>query len=146
MSRTSTLKAAAAALGLLTGFVMAPEAQAPLERDLTPYSVAVIWKVNAPTELPSVSGVQMDGGGGRLAPAPTPPPAAERAAPRVRVSVRPPAAKPKPGPEAPRAAEEPGGRVLRGAELAAATFGLSRRECPREAVHHAHDLRGTSES
>jgi hypothetical protein len=141
MSRTSTLKAAAAALGLLAGFVMAPEAQGPLEREVTPYSVAVVWKMSAPPRLPSASGARMDDSDIRPAAAPAPRPAA----PKARVPARAPAAKPQPA-NGPSMAEEPAPRVLHGAELAAATFGVPRRACPRDEVHHAHGLHGTSES
>ena len=47
MPRTSTLKAGAAALGLLIGFATAPESQVSLDRDVTPYTVAVVWRARA---------------------------------------------------------------------------------------------------
>lgn len=48
MSRTSPLHAAAAALGVLAGFALAPGGAPPLERDVTPYAVAVVWDAPAP--------------------------------------------------------------------------------------------------
>lgn len=93
MPRTSTLKAGAAALGLLIGFATAPESQVALDRDVTPYTVAVAWREGGGTpELPAVAGVQTDDWGGRLAPAPR----AKRAEP----ASAPPAARAKPAPRA----------------------------------------------
>lgn len=94
MPRTSTLKAGAAALGLLIGFATAPESQVSLDRDVTPYTVAVVWREGGPPELPAVAGFQADDWGGRLAPAPRakraepapPPPARAKPAPRAEVS------------------------------------------------------------
>jgi hypothetical protein len=135
MPRTSTLKAAAAALGLLAGFVMAPQAQGPMDRDVTPYAIAVAWKVSAPPELPDVSGVQADDWGGRLAPAPR-----MRTAPPAPLRRRTPAAKPKPAPRPapsvakaspPAAAWDADPAVVRDAERAVA---LVPGACPREAV------------
>jgi hypothetical protein len=143
MRRTSTLPAAGAALGLLAGFVMAPAGPAPLDRDVTPYAVTVAWRTGGPTQLPSVAGVEVDDWGGRFAPAP---PAERRAAerrattPRAKARVperraRAPQAKAAPAPRpAIRAEAAPGQRVVRGAELAAATFGTVERACPREAA------------
>jgi hypothetical protein len=102
MPRTATPRAAAAALGLLAGFVLAPQDQGPMDRDVTPYAVAVVWKTSAPPELPDVSGVQADDWGSRLSPAPP----AARPAPPARIRPRAPAAKPKPAPRAaPRVAK-----------------------------------------
>lgn len=157
MPRTSTLKAAAAALGLLAGFVMAPQAQGPMDRDVTPYAVAVVWKVSAPPELPDVSGVQADDWGGRLAPAPR-----MRTAPPASLRRRTPAAKPKPAPRAApsvaktspaAAAWDADPAVGRGAERAVA---LVPGACPRAAArvrevrhvrerHHAHTAHETRE-
>lgn len=149
MPRTSPLKAAAAALGLLTGFVMAPESQGPLDRDVTPYAVTVAWHVSAPPELPSVSGVQVDDWGGRLAPRPVRAAPAAPAAPSAaknRAPARTRAAKPRPAAApAVQTAEAPPPPVVRGSELAAATFGVPRRECAREDAHE-HALHGASES
>jgi hypothetical protein len=136
MRRTSTLSAAGAALGLLAGFVMAPAGPAPLDRDVTPYAVTVAWRTGGPTQLPSVAGVEVDDWGGRFSPAP---PADGRAArDRVterRVRTRTPAARAKPAPMAEaRAKAAPQPIIVRGSDLAAATFGMPKRECPREAA------------
>lgn len=125
MRRTSTLQAAAAALGLMAGFAMAPQGQAPLDRDVTPYAVALVWRTSGPPELPPVAGVQVDDWGGRLAPAP------DRRAAKPRTPSRTPEAKPRA--EA-RAITSPRLRpfIVRGSDLPAATFGVTpRRECPR---------------
>jgi hypothetical protein len=124
MRRTSTLPAAAAALGLLAGFMMAPDARAPLDRDVTPYAVMVAWHTAGPPEVPGASGVEVDDWGGRMAP----PPGSDL---KVERRVRPPAAKPRPAPRVPAEARV-SPRILRGSELAAATFGMPKRECPRE--------------
>ncbi len=58
MRRTPTLQAAAAALGLMAGLAMTPADRAPLERSLTPYTVAVAWRTGGP-ERP-VAGVEVD--------------------------------------------------------------------------------------
>jgi hypothetical protein len=128
MRRTSTLQAAGAALGLLAGFMMAPQGPAPLDRDVTPYAVTVAWRTSGPPEVPSVSGVEVDDWGGRIAP--TPPPA-ERTAPRRRT--RTPEAKARTAPRTTALAKPaPRRQVVRGADLAAATFGMRKRDCPRE--------------
>lgn len=137
MRRTPTLQAAAAALGLVAGFAMTPaSASSPLAGEVTPHAVAVAWRVSAPPEMP-VAGVQADDWGGRLPPEPAAKPSPER----ERAPARPREGRPAPKPRtSPRAQAEPRpapGRpvVLRGAELAAATFGVRREvECPREAA------------
>jgi hypothetical protein len=70
MRRTSTLHAAAAALGMLAGFAMTPADRPLLAGEVTPHAVAVAWDEHTPPELP-VAGVQADDWGGRLAPAPS---------------------------------------------------------------------------
>jgi hypothetical protein len=69
MRRTSTLHAAAAALGMLAGFAMTPADRPLLAGEVTPYAVAFAWDAHAAPE-PPVAGVQADDWGGRLAPAP----------------------------------------------------------------------------
>lgn len=128
MPRTSTSKAAAAALGLLAGFVLAPQAQGPMDRDVTPYAVAVVWKASAPPELPDVSGVRADDWGGRLAPAPAPPRPAPARSPRRRL----PAAKPQPAERAAPVAKTSPPAVVRAAEGTVAA--LPGRECARGEV------------
>lgn len=89
MRRTSTLQAAAAALGMLAGFAMTPSDRAPLDRDVTPHTVGVAWVAYGPPE-PPVAGVQADDWGGRLAPAPSVKLAPMRArAPEGRAAPRP---------------------------------------------------------
>jgi hypothetical protein len=89
MLRTPTLHAAAASLGLMAGFVMAPVEVAPLERSLAPHAVAVAWDGGPSPDLP-VAGVQIDDWGGRLAPTPAPDARVEKRR-RVREAERRPA-------------------------------------------------------
>jgi hypothetical protein len=134
MRRTSTLKASAAAFGLMAGFAMTPDVPSPLERSVTPYAVAVAWRVSNPE--PPVAGVEADDWGGRMAPPPArkaPPrpstPRVRRTPPRVHAPGH-----AHPAPHAKPKAESAPRPLLRGAEMAAATFGVSKRECPREAA------------
>ena len=54
MRRTSTLQAAAAALGVLAGFALAPAGTPPLERALDPYDV-VAWRTPGLTYVGGLS-------------------------------------------------------------------------------------------
>ncbi|HVH13819.1 MAG TPA: hypothetical protein VM759_12245 [Longimicrobium sp.] len=143
MPRTSTLKAGAAALGLLIGFATAPESQVALDRDVTPYTVAVAWREGGGTpELPAVAGVQTDDWGGRLAPVPR----AKRAEP----ASAPPAARAKPAPRAEavaraEAAPEEAPSPLPAPPVSAIATALAapRPLCPNEArgIHEARAVR-----
>jgi hypothetical protein len=136
MRRTSTLRASAAAFGLMAGFAITPDVPSPLERSVTPYAVAVAWRVSNPE--PPVAGVEADDWGGRMAPPPARPAPGRPSAPRVRRAPTRvhapghahPAPRAKPAPKA-EAVHRP---VPRGAEMAAATFGVGKRECPRAAA------------
>jgi hypothetical protein len=133
MRRTSTLHAAAAALGLLAGFAMTPAERPLLEGEVTPHTVALAWDA-PPSPVGGegdVAGVQVDDWGGRLKPA-------ERPVKLQPMRARPPQGRSAP---APRAAPSPAPRhkahraphplVLRQQDLA--SFQLPGRECPREA-------------
>lgn len=135
MRRTSTLHAAGAALGLLAGLAMTHRTDSvPLGGEVAPYAVAVAWRSPGPSPEMPVAGVQADDWGGRLPPPPPakPAPARERARPRAPEVRRAPKGLATEGQPARAAKQAPAPRVLRGAEMAAATFGVRREECPRE--------------
>ncbi|HEX6038689.1 MAG TPA: hypothetical protein VFZ20_11640, partial [Longimicrobium sp.] len=121
--------AAGAALGLLAGLAMNhPVDTTPLAGEVTPYALSVAWHSPAPVPEEPAAGVQADDWGGRLAE-----PAARRPAHARTPEARPAPRAPRPAARPSRSRERaPAAPVLRGAELAAATFGVRREECPRE--------------
>ncbi|HEX6913547.1 MAG TPA: hypothetical protein VF142_24285 [Longimicrobium sp.] len=138
MRRTSTLHAAAAALGLLAGFAMTPAERATLEGEVTPHAVSLAWDAPPPAVLPGAGPEEEDERGARARP---PEPAMDA------VRARPPAGRPAPAPRAqpaPRPRQEkrraPRPLVLRQMDFAA--FQAPRRDCPlaarRAAMRAAH--------
>jgi len=117
MRRRSTLQAAAAALGLVAGFAMAPASHSPLDQSVTPYTVSVAWRAADPAPPSAVQAAELRD---RLLARP-PLPAAERPVRikpmRARASLR------GPAPERPS--------VARRVELVSTSFTGPERECPR---------------
>ncbi len=131
MRRTSTLQAAAAALGLLAGFALAPAQRPTLEGEVTPHVVSLAWDASPvhPGTGSDPAGVQADDWGGRLKPAQP-----------VRLTpmrARPPAGRSAPGHVAPRQDKRhaPHPLLLRQRDLA--TFQAPGRACPPEAENAA---------
>lgn len=137
MRRTSTLHAAAAALGLLAGFAMTPAERGALEGEVTPHAVSLAWDaLPAPADLPGPGMEETEEMEARV----------KRAEPAVRlapVRARPPEgrrAAPAPRRERQEERRAPRPAVLRKMEMAA--FQAPKRECPfaarRAAVRAAH--------
>lgn len=133
MRRTSTLHAAAAALGLLAGFAMTPAERSGLEGEVTPHAVTLAWDAPpARADLPGV-GPEEDDVGERVKPV-------ERQAPRRARPTEGRREAPAPRRERQEERRAPRPVVLRKMEMAA--FQAPKLECPfaarRAAIRAAH--------
>jgi hypothetical protein len=143
MRLTSTLRASAAAFGVLAGFAMTPDSPSRLERAVTPYAVAVAW---APGPEPSAGGARADDWEGRMTP--------EQAAAHharaweqheLAVEQHARAAAAHKAAEAAATAAKPAPRKAETTkpfapkmDFVTSTFGVPKRDCPEDAGHAGH--------